>query len=155
MGCRMKWPISGIGVVFMALLFVSCAISPNKAMLSPEEALRKRVAAYWEARVEGAPEKAYELIDPESRKTTSLASYSQRTSHSSILSYKIHDLNLDLKNDKAIARVERSFRIRPGFIRIDIPDALDQTSDDLWVLLDGEWYMNYSPPGIFINEPAR
>jgi uncharacterized protein YchJ len=153
--CRNEWSIGLIGVVFLILLFASCAISPSKATISPEEVLRSRVSAYWAARVNGSPEKAYELLDPDSRKTTSLASYSQRTSHSIILSYEIHDINVDLKKNEATVRVERRFRVRPGAIPINIPAAMEQTSDDLWVLVDGEWYMKYSPPGLnFMRLPT-
>ena len=153
---KQKCPISGIGLVFLALIFASCGVLFNKTTMSPEEALRSRVTAYWDARVNASPEKAYELLDPDSRKTTSLASYSRRTSHSIILSYKIHDITVDLKKNEGTVRVERSFRIRPGAIPINIPDALDQTADEPWVLVDGQWYMTYSPPGVnFMNLPAR
>ena len=145
---KQKCPISGIGLVFLALIFFSCGVSLNKTTMSPEEALRSRVTAYWDARVKGSPEKAYELLDPDSRKAASLDSYIRRTSHSVILSYKILDINVDLKKKEGTVRVERSFRIRPGAIPINIPDAMDQTADELWVLVDGQWYMTYSPPGL-------
>jgi uncharacterized protein YchJ len=155
MSFKQKCPINGIGLVILALMFASCGGLFNKSKMSPEEALRSRVSAYWDARVNGSPEKAYELLDPDSRKTTSLASYSQRTSHSIILSYEIHDINVDLKKNEATVRVERRFRVRPGAIPINIPAAMEQTSDDLWVLVDGEWYMKYSPPGLnFMRLPT-
>ena len=143
-------------MILLGLMFASCGVLLNKSTMSPEEALRSRVAAYWDARVKDSLEKAYELLDPDSRKTTSLASYSRRTSQSIILSYIIHDINVDLKKNEGTVRVETSFRIRPGAIPINIPDALDQTADDLWVLVDGQWYLSYSPPGLnFINSPVR
>ena len=151
-----NYPVSVIGIVFLALLFASCGGLLNKTTMSPEEALRSRVIAYWDARVKGSPEKAYELLDPDSRKATSLDSYTRRTSHSVILSYKIHDINVDLKKNEGTVRVEHSFRIRPGTIPVNSPDALNHTADDLWVLVDGQWYKSYSPPGMsFENLPAR
>jgi hypothetical protein len=151
-----KWSMSGIGLVFLALMFASCGVFLNKTTMSPEEALRSRVTAYWDARVKDSPEKAYELLDPDARKATNLASYIRRTSHSSILSYKIHDINVDLKKNEGTVRVEHSFRIRPGAIPINIPDALNHTADDLWVLVDGQWYKSYSPPALnSINLPTR
>jgi len=153
---KQKCPVSVIGIVFFALLFASCGGLYNKTTMSPEEALRSRVITYWDARVNDSPEKAYELLDPDARKATNLASYMRRTSHSSILSYKIHDINVDLKRNEGTVRVEHSFRIRPGTIPINIPDALNHTADDLWVLVDGQWYKSYSPPALnSINLPIR
>ena len=150
------YPVSVIGIVFLALLFASCGGLLNKTTMSPEEALRSRVIAYWDARVNDSPEKAYELLDPDARKATNLATYIRRTSHSSILSYKIHDISVDLKKNEGTVRVERSIRIRPGAVAVNIPGELNQTADERWVLVDGQWYMSYSPPGMsFENLPAR
>ena len=61
---KQKCPVSVIGIVFFALLFASCGGLYNKTTMSPEEALRSRVITYWDARVKGSPEKAYELLAP-------------------------------------------------------------------------------------------
>lgn len=150
-----KWITIGIALL-LTLLMSSCAGLSGKPKLSPEEALRSRVAAYWDARVAGAPEKAYEILEPDARKTISLGSYCRKTGNSIILSYKIHDIKLDPQGSEAMVRVERSFRIRPGAIPINIDKTLEQTGNEPWVLVDGEWYMVYSPPGVnFMLPPQR
>jgi hypothetical protein len=157
MTCNQKCHISLTGLIFFALTFASCSVLSNKTTTSPEEALRSRVSVYWDARVKDTPEKAYELLDPDSRKATSFASYSRRISHSTIVSYKIHDVTVDLKNKKGTVQVERSFRILPGVIPINIDQELSQTTDDEWILVDGQWYMTYYPPaGLnFMNLPGK
>lgn len=145
--------IVALGMLLLIWVFASCAVFRNIGM-PPEEALRNRVAAYWDARVEGNAEKAYEIIDPEARKSMRFAIYAQRTGNVIILSYKIDNVEMDLKKNEATVRVERSFRIRPGAIPINIDDILEQTTDEQWVLIDGQWYMSYTSPAInFMSSP--
>jgi hypothetical protein len=142
----------GIGIIFLLFLFSACG-TLNRARITPEEALRKRVTAYWDARVQGDNEKAYELLEPDAKQTIGLATYVKRTSYSIIVNYKIHDIKVDLENNDATVRVERSFRIRPGVIPIKIDKTLEQTADSRWVFVDGIWYMRYASPKLNFKRP--
>jgi len=144
----------GIGIIFLFFLFSACG-TLNRARITPEEALQKRVTAYWDARVQGDTEKAYELLEPNAKQTTALETYARKTRFSIILNYKIHDLKVDLENNEATVRVERSFRIRPGSIPYNIDKTLEQTANSRWVFVDGRWYMSYaSPPLNFMSPPS-
>jgi len=144
-----------ISIILLFFLFSACA-AINRARMTPEEALHKRVTAYWDARVQGETEKAYELLEPKAKKTTPLATYAKRTNHSIILNYKIHELKVDRENNQATVRVERSFRIKPGIIPIPIDQTLEQASETQWVLVKGTWYMSYGSPVFnFMTSPSK
>ncbi len=130
-------------IIFSFFLLSGCQ-TLNKAKISPEDALRNRVTAYWDARVQDQPEKAYEMIEPDAKQSLGLSTYTKRTSQSKILSYKIEDITVDSENREATVRVARSFRIKPGVIPINIDKPLQQTADSKWVCIDGQWYMKYA-----------
>ena len=143
----------GIGIIFLLFLSSACG-TLNSARITPEEALRKRVTGYWDARVQGDTEKAYELLEPDAKQTIGLATYGKRTSHAIIVNYKIHDIKVDLENNDATVRVERSFRIRPGVVPINVDKTLEQTADSRWVFVDGIWYMRYASPQLNFMRPS-
>lgn len=132
--------------IFLSLFFASsCALIRS---VPPEEALRHRVQAYWDARVEGSIEKAYELLEPEARETISLVSYAKKAGQAEILSYNIEDLELNLPSNSATVRVKRDFRIKPGAIPIKMDKVLEQTGTERWVLVEDRWYMSYAVPNL-------
>lgn len=147
--------VLGIGLIFVVLMLNACG-HLNRTRLAPEEALKERVTAYWDARVEGNSQKAYELLVPEARRALTLSTYANRTKHSEIVTYSVQDIAIDSENNEATVRVERSFRIKPGAIPVKIDQTLDQTTDDRWVLVDGEWYMYYAvfPTFDFTGPPS-
>ena len=144
-----------IAIILFVFLFSACAAFQRMRM-TPEEALTKRVTEYWDARVQGDTETAYELLEPKAKKITPLATYARRTNHSVILDYTIHEINVDPENNEAVVRVERSFRIKPGIIPITVDETLKQDSETPWVLVDGTWYRSYDSPGLnFMTSPVK
>lgn len=131
----------------MALILSSCATF-TKVQLSPEQALRQRVATYWEARIKGDPEGAYELLVPLAREAVSLGVYAMRTSSFKILDYRIESVSMGPDNKEAVVRVWRSFKIKSTAVPIRIDKVLEQTSESRWFLVKGKWYMEYNllPP---------
>ena len=129
--------------VFIFLVFASCVPHGN---IAPEDALRARVQAYWDARVEGSAEKAYQLLEPDARQQVSLGTYAHRSGQSEILSYEIEKIDLDLQTESAVVQVKRSFRIKPGAVPIRIDQDLEQTGHERWVMMDHQWYMSYGLP---------
>ena len=139
--------------VIIFLVFASCALHNN---IAPEDALRVRVQAYWDARVEGSAEKAYQLLEPDARQRVGLGTYAHRAGQSEILSYEIEKIDLDMQTESAVVQVKRSFRIKPGAVPIRIDQDLEQTGREQWVLVDGQWYMSYGLPNFnLFNKPAR
>ena len=138
--------------VFIFLVCASCALRSN---IAPEDALRARVLAYWDARVEGSAEKAYQLLEPDARQRVSLGTYAHRAGHSEILSYEIEKIDLNMQTESAVVQVKRSFRIKPGAVPIRIDQDLEQTGQERWVLMDGQWYMSYGMPKLdFLKKPV-
>ncbi len=139
-------------LVFIFLVFASCAPHSN---IAPEDALRTRVQAYWDARVEGSAEKAYQLLEPDAKQRVSLGTYAHRSGQSEILSYEIEKIDLDMPAESAVVQVRRSFRIKPGVVPIRIDQDLEQTGHERWVLMDGQWYMSYGLPKLdLIKKPV-
>lgn len=146
---------TGIKLIFFLLVFLSFNGCYLKRGMMPEESLRSRVAAYWDARVQGDNEKAYDLIEPGAKENISMAGYARRTAHSTIIDYNIRDIKIDSAENEAVVQVERSFKINPGIIPIKIDETLHQTSSDKWVFVDGQWYMVYGFPGFnLMNLPV-
>lgn len=137
----------------MTLILSSCATF-TKVQLSPEQALRQRVATYWEARIKGDPEGAYELLVPLARKAVSLGAYAKRTSSFKILDYRIESVSMGPDNKEAVVRVWRSFKIKSSAVPIRIDKVLEQTGESRWLLVKGKWYMEYNllPPPNFKND---
>jgi hypothetical protein len=121
---------------------MSCAHLLQKD-IPPEEALRMRVAGYWQALLDSDLEAAFLFIEPKGRTKQSHNRFVAGMSNFIFLSYEIEDI--ELAGDCAYARVKRTMRIQPGFIPIDIP-SVSQTIREKWVLIDGVWYAAYESP---------
>lgn len=136
-------------------LLISCS-TLNRHGLT-KDALRERVTAYWDARVKGDVESAYNLVDPRARKTVSLATYVRRTSQFIIVDYEIKKISADPGAKTASVRVQRSFKINPGApVPFRFDKILKQVDDMQWVQYKGKWYMSYGnmPPPV-MNSTLR
>jgi len=148
-----KWYM---GTILLILMLTACTGLLQTSRVPSEEALRSRVSAYWDARVQGSPEKAYELLEPKAKEVTSLGAYYNRTNKSDILSYEIQNIDMHLEDNEAMVRLKRSFKIKPGAIPINVDKILEQTSEDRWVFIDGKWYSAYAFPALnFLKSPGK
>lgn len=148
-----KWHM---GTILLIFFLTACTCLLQTSRVPPEEALRSRVSAYWDARVQGSPEKAYELLEPKAKEVTSLGAYDNRTNKSDILSYEIQNIDMHLEDNEAMVLVKRSFKIKPGAIPININKIMEQTSEDRWVFIDGKWYSAYATPALnFLKSPGK
>lgn len=148
-----KWYMGTILLIFM---LTACTGLLYTSRMSQEEALRSRVSAHWDARVQGSPEKAYELLEPKAKEVTSLAVYDNNTNKFDILSYEIQNIDIHLEDNEAMVRVKRSFKIKPGAIPINIDKILEQTTEYRWVFIDGKWYSAYADHSLnFLKLPGK
>jgi hypothetical protein len=136
------------------LLFSGACTHFQQYNLTPEEALRKRVAAYWEALIEGDQEKAFAFVEPKARKTSNRDRFCSGMKNFDFLSYEIKEIKLE--DTRALVRVERIFNIQPWVIPIQFKDPISQTQTDEWVRMDGIWYAAYGrPKTLFPGGPKR
>ena len=122
--------------------------------LTPEEALQKRVAAYWEALIEGDQDKAFAFIEPKAQKTYNRDRFCSGMRNFNFLSYEIKEIKLE--DTRAFVSVERIFNIQPWVIPIQFKDPVTQMMTDAWVQIDGIWYAAYGKPKtLFPGGPKR
>ena len=142
-------------VTYLLGLFLYSCATLNTPNTKPEEALRQRVAAYWEARIKGDTERAYELLDPAAREVISFTTYARRASQFIILNYRIEKISIEPNKKEAVVRVWRSFKIKPGAIPVRIDKVLEQSTLSQWILVKGKWYMRYNllPPPVIKQHP--
>ena len=154
----MKWTLLNRHLYFAAiaclLVFSGACSHFQQYNLTPEEALQKRVAAYWEALIEGDREKAFAFIEPKAQKTYNRDRFCSGMSNFDFLSYEIKEIKLE--DTRALVGVERTFNIQPGVIPIQFKDPVRQMSTDAWVQIDGIWYAAYErPKTLFPGGPKR
>ena len=115
-----------------------------KKSLTPEEALRKRVSAYWETLIAGDLEEAFMFIEPKGQKIQNRSRFIAGMGNFIFLSYKIEDILLE--GDRASVSVKRTFKLKPGLIPIEMEEPVSQTLTDPWVRVNGIWYVAYEEP---------
>jgi hypothetical protein len=123
-----------------------------KKSLTPEDALRKRVATYWETLIAGDLEEAFNFIEPKGQKIQNRSRFTVGMSNFIFLSYKIEDIKLE--GDRASVRVKRNFKIQPVMMPIEIKEHVSQTLTDPWVRINDIWYAAYGiPRPQFLEDP--
>ena len=129
-------------IACLAASFGACGVLRQQSV-PPEEALRKRVAAYWETLIEDDLEEAFMFLEPNGRKKRSLTRFIHGMSNFNFLSYKIEDIKLE--GDRALVRVKRTFRLHLAWIPLEMK-PVSQTITDAWVRVNGIWYEAYVRP---------
>jgi hypothetical protein len=123
-----------------------------KKSLTPEEALRKRVAAYWDTLITGDLEEAFNFIEPKGQNFQNRSRFTAGMSNFIFLSYSIEDIKLE--GDRASVRVKRTFNLQPGLIPLKIKEPASQTLTDPWVRINDIWYAAYGiPRPQFLEDP--
>jgi hypothetical protein len=139
--------------IICSFTYLNACSHLSKKSLTPEEALRKRVAGYWETLIAGDLEEAFNFIEPKAQKTQNRSRFIAGMSNFIFLSYEIEDTMLE--GDHASARVKRTFKLQPGFIPIEM-EPVSQTLTDPWVRINDIWYAAYGKPRPpFLNDPKR
>ena len=115
----------------------------HKKNIPSKEALEKRISTYWELLIKDDLEKAFKFIEPNAQKMQNRMRFCSGMGKFIFLSYEIEDITI--KGDHALARVKRTFKIRPGLIPVEL-DPINQTLADSWVYVNGLWYIAYKKP---------
>ena len=127
--------------IVCSFAYLSACSHLSKKSLTPEEALRKRVATYWETLIAGDLEEAFNFIEPKGQKIQNRSRFTVGMGNFIFLSYKIEDIKLE--GNRALVRVKRTFKLQPGLIPIEIKEPAIQTLTDPWVRINDIWYAAY------------
>ena len=121
-----------------ALALAGCAAL---APATPQEAVQKRAAEYWQARISGKYETAYALSTPSYRKLRTLDQYRlQNGPGVAVESAEV--VNVACEAQKCTARMKIGAKPAiPGLKLGTIPMYLDE----IWLLEDGQWW-HYQEP---------
>jgi len=140
--------------IICSFAYLNACSHLSKKSLTPEEALQKRVAGYWETLIAGDLEEAFMFIEPKGQKIQNRSRFTAGMSNFIFLSYNIEDIKL--KGDRASVRVKRTFNLQPGLIPIEMKEPAIQTLTDPWVRINDIWYAAYGKPRPpFLNDPKR
>ena len=167
--CRGLWKSSSIGadvqmkqyrlfsLYFAVIAFLLCFAGScsylQKSNVPPEEALKKRVDAHWEALIRDVPEAAFAFVEPKGRKMPNRMRFCSGMGKFIFLDYEIEEIKLF--DDRADVRVKRTFKIRPGVIPVELKDPVSQTLTDAWIRIDGIWYIAFEKPRLLFPESRK
>ena len=139
--------------IICSFAYLNACSHLSKKSLTPEEALQKRVAGYWETLIAGDLEEAFRFIEPKGQNIQNRSRFTAGMGNFIFLSYEIEDTMLE--GDHASVRVKRTFKLQPGFIPIEM-EPVSQTLTDPWVRINDIWYAAYGKPRPpFLNDPKR
>lgn len=111
------------------------------APATPQEAVQKRAAEYWQARMNGKYEQAYALSTPSYRKLRTLDQF-RLANGPSVAVESAEVVNVACEAQKCTARIKIGAKPAiPGLKLGTIPMYLDE----IWLLEDGQWW-HYQEP---------
>lgn len=120
----------------MALGAATLAGCAAFAPLPPEQAVEKRAAEYWQARMAGKYEKAYELSTPAYRKLRTVEQFRlQLGGGVSVASAEV--VKVTCEEQKCTARMK--IDAKPALVGVKL-GTIPMYLDEIWLLEDGQWW---------------
>lgn len=107
---------------------------------APESVVKSRASAYWKARVDGRPDKAYEFTSPAHRQLRSFEQY--RVKFAGLGAKSAEVASVTCEAERCVARVK--LEAAPGLAMLNL-STVEMYMDDVWVLEDGQWW-HYEAP---------
>ena len=122
-----------------ALFLAGCATT--QVQDTPENIVRQRAKARWDALVAGEKEKAYQFLSPSYRALRDF-NYYQRTISGGLAQWKSADvIGVQCKPDACTARIRIEFQI----LMKGYGNALNTHYDESWILEKGDWWFYERP----------
>ena len=123
-------------VAALAALGIALAGCATTTPASPEQAVEKRANEYWQARIAGQYEKAYDLSTPSYRKLRSAQQFKQQFGAG--VAVKTAEVTRVLcEAEKCTATIKLG--ISPAVLRMKL-DTIATHVDETWLLEDGQWW---------------
>ncbi|MEW6727927.1 MAG: twin-arginine translocation signal domain-containing protein [Pseudomonadota bacterium] len=129
---------------FLTLLALApLALGTGCAMLkTPEESLRERAQAFWDARKAGDDITAYRFEELSKRPDSNLQSYLKGRAAIEYRKVEIKSVRLKTPTEAEVI-LDMSYTI-PA---IGLNKPIEGEVKDPWVLIDGQWYHAFRPTG--------
>lgn len=106
----------------------------------PEATVKSRAHDFWQARLEGRPDKAYELTTPSYRGLRTLQQYRVRFAGLGAKSVDVNSVTCEA--ERCVARIKMG--VIPPIATLKM-EPIEMYADDVWVLEDGKWW-HYEAP---------
>lgn len=125
-----------VGATIMALSALTLAGCVALTPATPEQTVEKRAAEYWQARMTGKYEKAYELSTPAYRKLRSLEQFRQQFGGAvSVVSAEV--VSVACEEQKCTARMK--IGAKPALVGVKL-GTMPMYLDEIWLLEEGQWW---------------
>lgn len=125
-------PLRGIALAALAAILAGCASVPA----TPEDTVQKRATEYWQARVAGKYETAYELSTPSYRKLRTLDQFRLQFGPSVSVSHA-EVVKATCEAKKCVAKIK--IDAKPALVGVKL-GTIPLYMDDTWLLEDGQWW---------------
>ncbi|WP_156382597.1 hypothetical protein [Acidovorax sp. Leaf160] len=106
----------------------------------PESAVKSRANDFWQARLEGRPDKAYQLTAPSYREVRDLQQYRVRNAGLGAKAVEVERVTCEA--ERCVARIKMA--VVPPIVAMNMA-PIEMYSDDVWVLEDGNWWHFEAP----------
>lgn len=127
--CRLGAPLLALS----ALVLAGCAAF---VPATPEQTVEKRSMEYWQARIAGKYETAYELSTPSYRKLRTLEQFRlQFGAGASVASAEV--VKVTCEEQKCTARMK--IGAKPALLGVKL-GTIPLYMDEIWLLEDGQWW---------------
>ncbi len=139
-----QWVLLG----FLLMGLFACAGGPPFGKrLTPEEALERRVTAYWEAKQKKDWAAVRSFVDPEIREDVAdvLDRHEKGSAATEIVSWKVQRIDVD--GEEALVVTGVSTRLTHPLLG-GKPIQLDQVFEDRWVKRGKHWYVVVLKPNL-------
>lgn len=123
----------GVNAALLGLAAV--AVSGCATMSAPERTVEQRATEYWHARLDGRPDKTYELTTPAHRQLRTLQQY--RVKATGLAAKSAEVVGVKCEPERCVVRIKLA--VQPGIATVKL-DSVEMYMDDVWVLEDGQWW---------------
>lgn len=132
-----------VGLAASAALLAGCfASNPAAAPASPEQQVRERATAYWQARIKSEAPEAYGLLAPAYRALRSEQDFiKQFGSGISAKDVQVAKVTCETP-DRCIANI--GMTVKPTLPGLNLPEVISYL-DEVWVLEQGQWWRFQAP----------
>lgn len=123
---------------------------PPAPPASPEVALRERVTAFWQARLNDDAVRQYDFMEPDAKGRVPLTAFVRSQGTFQFQSYEVRSINI--VGEKAWAKIQYTFKMRVPQLANFGPWT--QESFEIWTLRDGVWVRPYRQEGAQTPPPG-
>lgn len=138
---KLRRKLSLMSALLGVLLLAGCATPPMQ--VSPENIVRQRAKARWDALIAGDTEKAYQFLHPAYRAVRDLKFYQASVSPRAAQWTGVDVIGVECKADVCSARIRIDFKVVQGMASRGA--IFDTHYDEQWIIENGSWWLYERP----------